>query len=315
MNNSTIALDFSFLGNNHQKLDINKNLSLRSEATVVENRFKSNTLQNFLIKNVLNNINTGIYEISHIPNITPINILLQNLDVTRTIWISCHKQPVHLDPRLEHYTVRTIYELLYLLTKLKNRDMTKNIVVITHLSHIINNHLFDLIKHNNSSKTKVSINDYKCKFLVSVFSKLSILFDKTILINNFMNAKNSDHDSYILKSELENGIVGKGVLDQVWKRMIYLKISIYNTVTSLYAMKVVVEHGANAGVKRIHTLYQYPEDKPKRDMSMMDVSVDLERKDTSVTSNEYTEFRALSIEDNVSHSSDDSDDMVDDSQY
>ena len=226
MNNSTIALDFSFLGNNHQKLDINKNVSIQSEATVVENRFKSNTLQNFLIKNVLNNINTGIYEISHIPNISPVNILLQNLDVNRTIWISCHKQPVHLDPKFEHYTVRTIYELLYLLKNLQNRDMTKSILVITHLSHIINNHLFELIKHNNTSKTKVSINDYKCKFLVSVFSKLSILFDKTILINNFMNAKNSDHDSYLLKSELENGIVGKGGLDQVWKRMIYLKIRI-----------------------------------------------------------------------------------------
>jgi len=316
MNDSAITLDFSFLGANHQRLDQSKNKSLQSEATVIENRYKSNTLQGFLINHVLNNINPGIYEVSYIPNISPINILLQNLDVQKTIWISCHKQPVNLDSQLEHYVVRTIHELLYLLTKLKDKDTSKNIVVVTHLSHIINNHLFDLIKHNNANNIKTSINDYKCKFLVLIFSKLSVLFDKTILINNFMNAKNSDYDSYVLKSELENGIVGKGVLDQVWKRMIHLKISIYNNVGNTYSIKLVVEHGANTGVKRIHTLYQYPEAKQRKtarevEVEHTNIPAELEQKDGSVLANEYQYFNALAIDDNY----DDSDDMIDDSQY
>lgn len=309
MNDSTIALDFSFLGTNHQVLDQPKNTH---QEVSKQSKYKRNTLQRFLIDNVLNNINPGIYEVSYIPNISPIDIFLQNLNAQQTIWISCHKQPVRLNPQIEYYIVRSVYELLYLLHKLKSKDVRKSTVFITHLSHIINNHLLDLVKHNNQHNSKVSINDYKCKLLISTFQTLSTLFDKTIIINNFMNAKNSDHDSYVLKSELENGIAGKGVLDQVWKRMLNLRVGIYNNIGGMYSMKVVVESGSNLGVQRVHTLYQFPEEKETAIMQEenVDKAVELDRKSTSVMSKDFQTFGQLTIADSES-----SDDMIDDSQY
>lgn len=314
MNDSTIALDFSFLGTNHQVLDQPK--SPHQEVSPEQCKYKRNTLQRFLIDNVLNNINPGIYEVSYIPNISPIDIFIQNLNAQQTIWISCHKQPVRLNPEIEYYIVRSVYELLYLLHKLKSKDVCKTTVFITHLSHIINSHLLDLIKHNNQHNSKVSINDYKCKLLISTFQTLSTLFDKTIIINNFMNAKNSDHDSYVLKSELENGIAGKGVLDQVWKRMLNLRVGIYNNIGGLYSMKLVVESGSNLGVQRVHTSYQFPEEKETNIMKdeyehdNIDNPVELDRKSTSVMSKDFQTFRELTIAD-----SENSDDMIDDSQY
>lgn len=309
MNDSTIALDFSFLGTNHQVLDQTKNTH---QEVSKQSKYKRNTLQRFLIDNVLNNLNPGIYEVSYIPNISPIDIFLQNLNAQQTIWISCHKQPVRLNPQIEYYIVRSVYELLYLLHKLKSKDVRKSTVFITHLSHIINNHLLDLVKHNNQHNSKVSINDYKCKLLISTFQTLSTLFDKTIIINNFMNAKNSDHDSYVLKSELENGIAGKGVLDQVWKRMLNLRVGIYNNIGGMYSMKVVVESGSNLGVQRVHTLYQFPEEKETAIMQEenVDKAVELDRKSTSVMSKDFQTFGQLTIADSES-----SDDMIDDSQY
>ena len=309
MNDSTIALDFSFLGTNHQVLDQTKNTH---QEVSKQSKYKRNTLQRFLIDNVLNNINPGIYEVSYIPNISPIDIFLQNLNAQQTIWISCHKQPVRLNPQIEYYIVRSVYELLYLLHKLKSKDVRKSTVFITHLSHIINHHLLDLVKHNNQHNSKVSINDYKCKLLISTFQTLSTLFDKTIIINNFMNAKNSDHDSYLLKSELENGIAGKGVLDQVWKRMLNLRVGIYNNIGGMYSMKVVVESGSNLGVQRVHTLYQFPEEKETAIMQEenVDKAVELDRKSTSVMSKDFQTFGQLTIADSES-----SDDMIDDSQY
>lgn len=309
MNDSTIALDFSFLGTNHQVLDQTKNTH---QEVSKQSKYKRNTLQRFLIDNVLNNLNPGIYEVSYIPNISPIDIFLQNLNAQQTIWISCHKQPVRLNPQIEYYIVRSVYELLYLLHKLKSKDVRKSTVFITHLSHIINNHLLDLVKHNNQHNSKVSINDYKCKLLISTFQTLSTLFDKTIIINNFMNAKNSDHDSYVLKSELENGIAGKGVLDQVWKRMLNLRVGIYNNIGGMYSMKVVVESGSNLGVQRVHTLYQFPEEKETAIMQEenVDKAVELDRKSTSVMSKNFQTFGQLTIADSES-----SDDMIDDSQY
>lgn len=309
MNDSTIALDFSFLGTNHQVLDQTKNTH---QEVSKQSKYKRSTLQRFLIDNVLNTINPGIYEVSYIPNISPIDIFLQNLNAQQTIWISCHKQPVRLNPQIEYYIVRSVYELLYLLHKLKSKDVRKSTVFITHLSHIINNHLLDLVKHNNQHNSKVSINDYKCKLLISTFQTLSTLFDKTIIINNFMNAKNSDHDSYVLKSELENGIAGKGVLDQVWKRMLNLRVGIYNNIGGMYSMKVVVESGSNLGVQRVHTLYQFPEEKETAIMQEenVDKAVELDRKSTSVMSKDFQTFGQLTIADSES-----SDDMIDDSQY
>ncbi|CAI8501666.1 unnamed protein product [Hanseniaspora opuntiae] len=309
MNDSTIALDFSFLGTNHQVLDQTKNTH---QEVSKQSKYKRNTLQRFLIDNVLNNLNPGIYEVSYIPNISPIDIFLQNLNAQQTIWISCHKQPVRLNPQIEYYIVRSVYELLYLLHKLKSKDVRKSTVFITHLSHIINHHLLDLVKHNNQHNSKVSINDYKCKLLISTFQTLSTLFDKTIIINNFMNAKNSDHDSYVLKSELENGIAGKGVLDQVWKRMLNLRVGIYNNIGGMYSMKVVVESGSNLGVQRVHTLYQFPEEKETAIMQEenVDKAVELDRKSTSVMSKDFQTFGQLTIADSES-----SDDMIDDSQY
>ncbi|KAL6931251.1 hypothetical protein ACO0R3_002712 [Hanseniaspora guilliermondii] len=314
MNDSTIALDFSFLGTNHQVL--NQHKDTHQDASLEQRKYKRNTLQGFLIDNVLNNINPGIYELAYIPNISPIDIFLQNLNAGQTIWISCHKQPVRLNPEIEYYIVHSVYELLYLLHKLRNKDVNKKTVFITHLSYIINSHLLDLIKHNNQRNTKISINDYKCKLLISTFQTLSKLFDKAIVINNFMNAKNSDHDSYVLKSELENGIAGKGVLDQVWKRMLILRIGIYNNIGGLYSMKLVVESGSNLGVQRVHTLYQFPEDKEpplmKRESEHdnTDASVELDRKSTSVMSKDFQHFKEMTIADSES-----SDDMIDDSQY
>lgn len=314
MNDSTIALDFSFLGTNHQVIDQPKNTN--QEASPKQCKYKRNTLQRFLIDNVLNNINPGIYEVSYIPNISPIGIFLQNLNTQQTIWISCHKQPARLNPHIEYYVVRSVYELLYLLHKLKSKDACKTTVFITHLSHIINNHLLDLIKHNNQHNSKVSINDYKCKLLISTFQTLSSLFDKTILINNFMNAKNSDHDSYVLKSELENGIAGKGVLDQVWKRMLNLRVSIYNNIGGLYSLKVVVESGSNLAVQRVHTLYEFPEEKTavlkQEEIEHDDIedAVDPDRKSPSVMSKDFHTMKELTIADSES-----SDGMIDDSQY
>ncbi len=50
---SAITLDFQLLGANHQRLDQSKNKSLQSEATVIENRFKSNTLQEVSYKSCI----------------------------------------------------------------------------------------------------------------------------------------------------------------------------------------------------------------------------------------------------------------------
>lgn len=263
MNSSTFNLDFGFLGTNHELLDTRKenenpdNTSLISNKinpyTDIINKYPLNSISRFLLKNILFSKKTGIFEVSYIPNISPIDIFMKNCNGNDTIWISCHKQPYFIQDDLTFYVIRDIPELLYLLSKLPS----KKTLTVSHLSHLITAHLIAAIEHNKTSNNSIpSINDYKCKLLTKLFQQFILKFNKTILINQFMNSKNNEFGVYMLKTELENGIIGKGSLDLVWQRLINYKFGIYNNTQIDGSMKIVMESGQSNGSMKIFTLYQ-----------------------------------------------------------
>lgn len=267
MSQSNVGLNFGFLGSNHQILETrNENDDpdsthlLQSSETLhqnVINQYPQNSISRFLLKQILFSKKSGIFEVSYIPNISPIDIFMKNCDATDTIWISCHQQTYYIKEGVGFYIIRNIPELQYLLSKIP----TKKVLIISHLSHIVTSHLLAALQHNKTTSNSIpSINDYKCKLLTRLFQQFISKFNKTILVNQFMNSKNNDFGIYMLKTELENGIIGKGSLDLVWQRLINYKFGIYNNSQQEGSMKVVMETGQSNGNMRIFTLYQNAEE-------------------------------------------------------
>lgn len=268
MSASNAGLNFGFLGTNHQILETRNGTDdpdnthvLKSSVTLhqnVINKYQQNSISRFLLKQILFSKRSGIFEVSYIPNISPIDIFMKNCDANDTIWISCHQQQYYIKEGVGFYIIRNIQELQYLLSKIPS----KKVLIISHLSHIVTSHLLAALEHNKtaSNGSIASINDYKCKLLTRLFQQFISKFNKTILINQFMNSKNNDFGIYMLKTELENGIIGKGSMDLIWQRLINYKFGIYNNSQEDSSMKVVMETGQSNGSMRIFTLYQNVEE-------------------------------------------------------
>lgn len=263
MNNSGFNLDFGFLGTNHHILNSQKAYDIEGEKERNKGNdgkieyYKANSLSRFLLKHVLYSKKTGIFEVSYIPNISPIDVFMKNCSAEDTVWVSCHKQSCYVQEGLKFVIVRDISELLYFLSKVSS----KKVLIITHLSHIITSHLIEAATYNQNANSSISsTNDYKSKLLTRLFQQFISKFNKTILINQFMNSKNNDFGKYMLKTELENGLIGKGTFDLIWQRLINYKIGIYNNTQIIGGINVVVETGQRKGNMKVYTLYQYSDE-------------------------------------------------------
>ncbi|XBW36168.1 hypothetical protein QEN19_001748 [Hanseniaspora menglaensis] len=266
MQNSTFQLDFGFLGNNHeilssqrQKISNHDTLEINRENPYddIINQYEINSVSRFFLRNILFSKKSGIFEVAYIPNISPIDIFMKNCEAEETIWISCHKQVYYIKDSLEIYVVRDIGELFLLISTLKH----KKYLIITHLSHIITSHLLAATLHNQSQNSVMfSINDYKCKLITRLFQLFGSKFNKTVLINQFMNSKNNEFNTYMLKTEMENAIIGKGSLDLVWQRLINYKFGIYNSSQDDCNIKVVMETGQSNGSTKVFNLFQHADE-------------------------------------------------------